>query len=129
VKVLILDDDKAFVRMLRLVLGEAGHEVTTATDGAAGLDVARQWDPDVIVLDLRMPGVDGETFAQRYRSLPGPRAPIVVVSGVKDARTRIDDAAAYLPKPFELDDLIGVLSLVGAQARPAVPPKDHLQPS
>ncbi len=121
-KVLVLDDDRAFLDMLRLALTEAGHEVATASDGGAGLRVTSRWEPDVILLDLRMPGMDGEAFAQRYRALPGPRAPIVVLSGFRDAPTRIRDAAAYVRKPFELDDLIGMLSRVASPPSQPAPP-------
>lgn len=112
-KVLVLDDDRAFRDMLGRLLSEAGHEVASAHDGAAGLAVVSRWDPDVILLDVRMPGMDGSTFAARYRELPGPRAPIVVVSAFRDARTRVKNAAAYLRKPFEMDDLIDLLGQVG----------------
>lgn len=112
-KVLVLDDDRAFLDMVRRALGEAGHQVAEAVDGRVGLAVAESWDPDVVLLDVRMPRLDGPTFAARYRALPGRHAPIIVLSGFDDARTRVRHAAAYLRKPFELEDLLGLISKVG----------------
>jgi DNA-binding response OmpR family regulator len=121
-RVLVLDDDRAFLNMLGWALTEAGHEVASASDGSTGLELVSQWEPDVILLDVRMPGMDGETFARRYRERPGSAAPIVVLSALRDSRHRITDAVAYVRKPFELDDLIGLLAEVTAGAERVAPP-------
>jgi DNA-binding response OmpR family regulator len=121
-RVLVLDDDRAFLNMLGWALTEAGHEVASASDGRTGLELVSQWEPDVILLDVRMPGMDGETFARRYRELREPAAPIVVLSALRDLPDRISDAAAYVRKPFELDDLIGLLSEVTARTERVAPP-------
>jgi DNA-binding response OmpR family regulator len=121
-RVLVLDDDRAFQNMLGWALVEAGHEVASAADGRTGLELVSRWPPDVILLDLLMPGMDGESFAQRYRELPGSSAPIVVLSASGDSRDRITDAAAYVRKPFELDDLIALLSHVTSTDGGVVPP-------
>ena len=114
--VLVVDDDRAFLEMLRSVLVEEGHRVLAATDGRTGLDLANRSSPDVILLDVLMAGMDGPTFARAYSSLPGPHAPIIVVSGASRAEVAgVDDAAAFLAKPFELDELLGVLREVTAQ--------------
>jgi CheY-like chemotaxis protein len=115
-KVLVIDDDRAFLGMLRSVLTEEGHGVLAATDGRAGLELARQSPPDVILLDVLMPGMDGPAFARAYAHLPGRHAPIVVLTGASPAAAgRIDTAAAFLAKPFELDQLVGVLRAVAPQ--------------
>jgi CheY-like chemotaxis protein len=115
-KVLVVDDDRAFLEMLRAALSEEGHRVLAATDGRTGLDLAHRSAPDVILLDVLMAGMDGPTFARAYSHLPGPHAPIVVVSGASRAEIgRVDNAAAVLAKPFELDELMGVLREVTAQ--------------
>ena len=118
-RVLVVDDDRAFLNVLRWALDEAGHEVVIAPDGAAGLALVSERRPDVILLDVRMPGMDGATFARRYGELPGPQAPIVVLSGLQDARDRIKNAAAYMVKPFELDALIALLARVGGSTEDA----------
>jgi two-component system KDP operon response regulator KdpE len=121
-RVLVLDDDRAFLNMLGWALVEAGHEVASAGDGRAGLELVSRWSPDVILLDVRMPGMDGESFAQRYRELPGKAAPIVVLSAFRDSRERISDAAAYVRKPFDLDELMALLSKVTSTSRGVLPP-------
>lgn len=109
-RVLVLDDDRAFTEMLRAALVEEGHWVLSATDGRAGLDLAHSSSPDVILLDVLMPKMDGPSFATEYARLPGPHAPIVVVSGASPtAVARVPNAAAVLAKPFELEELMGVL--------------------
>ena len=111
-RVLVVDDDEDIRAMLDLALSAEGYEVVTAADGAAGLDAVRDATPDVILLDLKMPGMGGEEFADRYRQGAGPRAPVVVVAAAQDTpqRAAAIGAQAYLLKPFELDEL---LSLVG----------------
>jgi two-component system, OmpR family, alkaline phosphatase synthesis response regulator PhoP len=110
-RVLVIDDDAAFSGMVRAALEEFGHAVVTATDGSNGLACLEHSPPDAIILDLRMPISDGRSFARAYARLPGPHAPIIVISGhLADAdEPRIDSAVAYLSKPFELDHLLGVL--------------------
>ncbi len=115
-RVLVIDDDRAFVDMLRAALAEEGHGVLEATDGRAGLELARRSRPDVILLDVLMPVMDGPTFAQKYARAPGTHAPIVVLTGASPAAAvRVENAAAFLAKPFELDELVGVLREVGPQ--------------
>jgi DNA-binding response OmpR family regulator len=121
-RVLVLDDDRAFLNMLGWALREAGHETVGASNGASGLELVSRWPPDVILLDVHMPGMDGETFARRYRALPGSSAPIVVLSAFGDSKRRITNAAAYVRKPFELDELIALLARVAGAGQVATPP-------
>lgn len=105
-KVLVVDDDHAILRMLRLCLSTAGLRVTTADNGAAGLDRLGGDDIDVVVLDLQMPTMDGRSF---YREMVarGQTKPVVIVSayGAEEARRQLG-AAAAIPKPFDPDALI-----------------------
>ena len=71
VKALVVDDDDAIRQFLRMALTDNGYEVVTAGDGWAALDLARESPPDVIFLDMRMPGMDGWTFARLYRGGDG----------------------------------------------------------
>lgn len=114
--VLVVDDDRAFVDMVSAAFVEEGYRVLAASGGRAGLDLARRSPPDVILLDVLMPGMDGPAFAHAYANLPGPHAPIIVVSGALPAQAaQVEEAAAFLAKPFELDDLMGVVREVTAQ--------------
>ena len=114
--VLVVDDDRAFLEMVSAAFTEEGYRVLAASGGIAGLDLARRSPPDVILLDLVMAGMDGPAFAHAYARLPGPHAPIIVVSGALPAQAaRVEQAAAFVAKPFDLDDLMGVVREVTAQ--------------
>ena len=110
-RVLVVDDDPAFAQMLEAMLQGAGFEVRQARDGAEGLAVASDFAPNLILLDLAMPNVDGEEFAARYRADPEATAQIVVISGMPDAwkRAQATDARAVLPKPFEMDSFLAIM--------------------
>ena len=108
--VLVVDDDRALVEMVSAAFGEEGYRVLTASDGKAGLDLARRSTPDVILLDVLMGGMDGPAFARAYARSPGQHAPIIVVSGAHRAQAaRVEEAAAFVAKPFELEELLGVV--------------------
>jgi CheY-like chemotaxis protein len=116
VRVLVIDDDVAFLGMVRAALEDDGHTVATATDGGSGLVNAARQSPDAIILDLRMPVADGAWFARAYARQPGRHAPIIVISGyMANQVPAISSAVAHLTKPFELDELRGVLD--GLQPR------------
>ena len=114
-RVLVVDDDPDIRAMLELTLVAEGLDVTTAPHGAAALDALVQSGapaPDVILLDMRMPVMDGWTFAERYRQTPPPHVPIIVLTAAVDARQSAAQigAAAALGKPFAIEDLLDVLA-------------------
>src|SRR4030088_1489295 len=76
-RILIVDDDESIRQIVRLCLTDEGFEVHEAWNGQAALDALDEFRPDLILLDLRMPVMDGWEFAQRYASLPGAHVPIV----------------------------------------------------
>jgi two-component system, OmpR family, response regulator len=113
-KILIVDDDEAvtqtFARMLRL----EGFEVRTAANAQSGLVEAEQTRPDAIILDLRMPLVDGLGFLQRLRALEGHReTPVAIVTGDYFLEDSVSMALRELGaelrfKPLWLEDLVGL---------------------
>ncbi len=105
--VLVVEDDDSLREMMAWILSNEGYSVETAADGAIALQVLQRQKMDLVLLDMRMPVLDGWGFARAYRELPGPHAPIVVVTAARDAASRSQevDAAGYLAKPFELEDL------------------------
>jgi two-component system chemotaxis response regulator CheY len=117
-RVLIVEDDDGIRDMVDIVLSAAGYEVLTASDGADALEVIGGGPPDLVLLDMRMPVMDGWEFARRYRAGPAPHAPIVVMTAARDAAQRAAeiDANGYLGKPFDMAEL---LRLVSQLARPA----------
>jgi CheY-like chemotaxis protein len=117
-RILVVEDDDGIRNLVDLVLSSAGYEVLTAADGAAALQVIGTVHPDLVLLDMRMPVMDGWELARRYRAMPGPHAPIVVVTAARDAAQRAAeiDANGYLGKPFDMAEL---LAMVSHHTRPA----------
>ena len=111
-RILVVDDDTSIRSFVEMALDGEGYAVATATNGAQALAVTGQLQPDLILLDMRMPIMDGWTFARAYRDKPGPHAPIVVITAATDAgeRAREIQADGYLGKPFDLDELLGLVS-------------------
>jgi len=107
-RVLVVDDDESIRLFVSMALQEEGYDVISAADGAAALQVVEQTPPDVILLDMRMPVMDGWQFAAAYHQRPGPHAPTSVMTAARDAAARAAQihADAYLAKPFDLDELI-----------------------
>jgi CheY-like chemotaxis protein len=116
--ILVVDDDDLILSSVESTLVDEGYPVVTAPDGAAALDAVEQQSPALILLDMKMPILDGWAFARAYREQPEPRAPIVVMTAAADAARRAADVGAegYLAKPFDLEDL---LSLVGRMMQKA----------
>ena len=114
-RVLIVEDDGPLRELLALLLDEAGYEARAVGDGRAALAAAADWRPDLIVLDLVLPGLSG--FAVRTAQLADPSTatvPVVVLSGKCNADARAESmlADAIIAKPFDLDDLLGVVGRV-----------------
>jgi CheY-like chemotaxis protein len=113
-RVLIVDDDPDIREIVMLTLSDEGYEVVTAPHGAAALDRAAELPPDAILLDMRMPVMDGWAFAAAYRRTPDPHAPVVVMTAAADAAAWAAQvgAAAVLPKPFQLDALCAAVERI-----------------
>jgi CheY-like chemotaxis protein len=119
--VLIVEDDDDLRELMACVVEEAGFPVTTASNGQVALDRVKGDQPAVILLDMRMPVLDGWGFARAYKDMPGPHAPIVVVTAAQNASNWADQvgAAAHLAKPFDLQDLVGLVQHQASAARQA----------
>lgn len=105
----MVDDDDAIRSLVCETLRDEGYRTVEAVNGRAALEVVREGaPPSLILLDMRMPIMNGWEFAKAYRALERPLAPIVVVTAGRDASAKAADisADAYIGKPFELDDLI-----------------------
>jgi len=105
-RVLIVDDDAALLRLIRLTLMSEGFEVVVAEDGIRGLDEVNGDPVDLVVLDLQMPRMDGRTMYHEMRSR-GHRVPVLILSAYGAERARIElDAEAAMNKPFDVDELV-----------------------
>ena len=117
--ILVVEDEPAILDVVSRVLARKGYEVFTAADGLTALEVAEQSQPDLILLNIYLPVMDGRRFVQAYRDRPGPHAPILVMTGEGYAKERAAalGLAGYLSKPFNPNELIDkVAEVVGPPA-------------
>lgn len=107
-RILIIEDDEGILRVIRRALTYEGYQVETALDGESGLSLAHEWRPDLIILDLMLPGMDGLEVTQRMRT--EGNNPILMLTAKDTINDRVQglDAGAddYMTKPFELDELL-----------------------
>ena len=109
---MVVDDDEEIRGLLELVLEAEGYEVLIAPNGARALELADRHRPDLILLDMRMPVMDGWAFARTYREHPQPHAPIVVMTAAPDAGQRAAEVQAdgFVGKPFDLPELVSMIN-------------------
>jgi len=106
-KILVIEDDTDMLSFLSILMREAGFEVLTASSAALGLELAQTGRPDLVLLDIMMPDVDGWEISRRLRELGD--MPIVFVTALRDAKNREkglilgDD---YIVKPFDPRELV-----------------------
>ena len=107
-RVLIIEDDEGIVRVLRRALSYEGYQLDVASDGETGLILSRETSPDLVILDLMLPGMDGLAVCERLRS--GGNVPILMLTARDTLQDRVEglDAGAddYIVKPFELEELL-----------------------
>jgi two-component system OmpR family response regulator len=114
-RILVVDDEDNLRSMLVAALKYEGYDVVQASDGAAGLRAARETKPDLIVLDVMMPQLDGFAVVKRLREA-GDRTPVIFLTARDASEDRVtglnlggDD---YLPKPFSLEELVARVEAV-----------------
>jgi DNA-binding response OmpR family regulator len=119
-RILVVDDEERIVHFLSTKLKALGYEVLTADDGIKGLEQARAQEPDLIVLDLIMPKMNGLEMLKELRSFSA--VPVIVLSAkgadadrIKGLRLGADD---YLPKPFNPDELVARIEAVRRRLEP-----------
>ncbi len=107
-RVLVVEDDTAIADVLRRVLRQEGHEVQSAEDGVEALELAESFVPDLVILDLGLPKLDGVEVCRRLRAESD--APILILTARTDTDDRVEglDSGAddYLVKPFERKELL-----------------------
>lgn len=107
-RILVVDDEPQLVRALRITMRARGYQIDTATTGAQALDRAAHTPPDLVLLDLGLPDMDGREVIEGLRGWT--QAPIIVLSGRSDSRVKVDalDAGAndYVTKPFDMSELL-----------------------
>ncbi len=110
--VLVVEDDPDLSALLAVILSEAGYPVMTAGDGIEALERVAERLPGLVLLDMRMPRMNGWEFAREFRARHGRAAPIVVVTAAENARLRAEEIGAegWLEKPFELDQVMNAVA-------------------
>ncbi len=111
--ILVVDDDEIIREVVNLTLSDEGYKILEASNGKIALEVIEKQTqpPDLILLDMRMPVMDGWGFADQYRQTAGPHSPIVVLTAATDAAAFANqvEADGFLAKPFDLDRLIEIV--------------------
>jgi len=111
-KILIIDDEADLLETMRFRLDAAGYEVITAQDGLSGINKAKSENPDLIILDVMMPGIDGfQTLKQLKEEVSTKKIPAIIFSCGKEeeewAKKSISlGASGYIVKPFEVESLL-----------------------
>ena len=111
--VLVVEDDLDLASLIQMILADDGYEVALASDGRQALAQVAERMPGVILLDMRMPVMNGWEFAREYQARYGSAAaPIVVVTAAENARARAEEIGAdgWLEKPFEIEDVLRMVA-------------------
>ena len=129
IKILVVDDEPPMVELVRGYLAREGWEVLTASDGAAALETARAERPDVVVLDLMLPGVDGIEVCRQIRTFSD--AYVVMLTAKSEEVDKLIGLAVgaddYLTKPFSPRELIARIRAILRRARSAAPAAPGLE--
>ena len=106
--VLIVDDEEEIVSIAKAYFqGQGGYEISSASDGITALIEVGRIKPDLLILDIRIPGVDGVEVCRRIKADPGNKTAIIAISGVADTERNILQAGAdaFMAKPVDLEKL------------------------
>ena len=110
-KILIVDDEEDIQKLLKIRLEQEGFIVLIAGDGEEGIRLSELEMPDLIILDIMMPNIDGYSCLKEIRRIPKTKnVPILMMSGKEEEKVRdlfaFQKISGYLEKPFELDNLV-----------------------
>ena len=108
--ILVIDDEPSILEVTAAILEDAGYVVEKATNGQEGLQILREARPELVMLDMRMPVMDGWGFAKVLHN-SGSTVPIVVLTAAQDAKGWAAEigADAYLGKPYDMDELLALV--------------------
>ena len=107
---LVVDDEDDVLQFVSMILEDAGYDVECAISGADALDKVAAHHPDLMVLDLLMPGMDGWEVLRRVREEPAPPRVVILSAFVEPHVARREGAAAGVPKPFQAEELVRACS-------------------
>ncbi len=122
-KILVIDDDRRITALLRRTLVFEGYEVQVAGGGEEGLRLAASWQPDLVLLDVLMPGLDGWEVCRRLRAAGG--VPVLMLTARDEVSDRVKGldlgADDYLVKPFALEELLARIRALLRRKKPGEP--------
>ena len=128
-RILIIEDDHAILRGLKDNLEYESYDVLTATDGEQGYHLIREHQPDLIVLDLMIPKMDGYELCQKVRR-EGNATPILMLTARSEEADRVQGldlgADDYVPKPFSVPELLARIRAILRRVQPSTDLPDHL---
>lgn len=120
-RILIVDDEAAVADLIEAVLVGEGYTVAIARDGVQGILLARDWKPDLVLMDIMLPGIDGTTAIRRLKADPATAdLPIVAMSAGRTIRRQsneLTDADAALSKPFDIEALLAQIEFLLSRRR------------
>lgn len=109
-KVLVVDDEPAISRLIQFLLKREGYETCAAADGVEALLRIAEQAPDLVLLDVTMPRLDGLSVRQRIRDNPATaRTPVIMLTGKTDNIPADTEVDSYLAKPFDPADLLAIV--------------------
>lgn len=119
-RILVVDDEARMAGLIKMELEEHDHTVSTASDGAMALELVDRYDFDLVLTDLRMPGMDGLTLLRSVRE-KSPETAVVLMTAYASAQTAVsamkEGAYDYLIKPFEMDELLIMVERIDSRRR------------
>lgn len=108
-RILVIDDDEPILQLMSSILSEFDFEPVTAMSGLEAIGKAERVHPDLILLDMNMPGMSGREVIERFRGYGSPPVPILILSGEPVSAQELLEVRAdgAIQKPFDLNDLLG----------------------
>ena len=125
-KVLVIEDNPANMKLASLLLRNAGHSVLCAVDAETGLTMARACHPDLILMDIQLPGMDGLAATALLKQDPATIAiPVIALTAMAmkedQEKTKVAGCDAYIAKPLRYQELYAAIENLLAKAEPRVP--------
>ena len=118
-RVMVIDDDHGVREILSLALSEEGYDVESAMDGAEGLAMLARSPADVVIVDMRMPELDGSNFCRLYAEQTDGRGRVILMTAMagRSVTADIPGVVEWIAKPFDLDEVLDVIArIIGASS-------------
>ena len=118
-RVMVIDDDRGVREILSLALSEEGYDVESAMDGAEGLAMLGRRPVDVVIVDMRMPEIDGSDFCRLYAEQTDGRGRVILMTAMagRSVTADIPGVVEWIAKPFDLDEVLDVIArIIGASS-------------